>query len=395
LKLAFVVSWLNQYGGAERVLEAAHELFPDAPVYTSIFDPHALPAKYRTWDIRVSFLNRLPGIHHRHQIYLPFYPLAFESFDLREYDLVLSLTSAFAHGVVTAATTRYLSKYRERVVAATASTRHLCYCLTPARFLWLYRDYVERESIGRVPRAILPRLISGLRQWDRLAAERVDEFIAISRVVQARIAKFYRRDSIIIHPPVHVHHFHLAPPSEIGDYFLIISRLVPYKRIDLAVQAFNRLGLPLVIAGDGRDRARLEKLAGANIRFVGRASDAERSKLMARCRAFIFPGEEDFGIAPLEANAAGRPVIAFASGGTLDTVVEGVNGVLFREPTADSLAERVQNFDPTAFDPGELRTHAEKFDVRVFQQKLMQAINDNAAPARAAPSRLAASMSAH
>jgi glycosyltransferase involved in cell wall biosynthesis len=363
LKIAFVVSWLNQHGGAERVLEAAHDLYPDAPIYTSIYDPHALPALYRSWDIRVTFLNHFPGVHRRHQLYLPFYPLAFESLDLRGFEVVLSIPSAFAHGVLTG-----------------SATRHLCYCLTPARFLWQYREYVENEAVGRRARFVLPFLVSPLRQWDRLAAERVDEFVAISRVVQSRIAKFYRRSSTIIYPPVAVSDFHLAPSSEVGDYFLMISRLVPYKRVDLAVQAFNQLGLPLVIAGDGRDRARLEKMAQPNIRFVGRVSDAERQSLMARCRAFVFPGEEDFGIAPLEANAAGRPAIAFAGGGALDTIVEGLNGVFFREPTAASLAERVSTFDASAFEPGGLRAHAERFDVVVFQQTLRELVEGNTAP---------------
>lgn len=360
MKIAFVVSWLNQYGGAERVLEAAHELYPEAPVYTSIYDPYALRPIYRTWDIRVSFLDRFPGVHRHHQLYLPFYPLAFESLDLRGYDVVLSIPSAFAHGVLTP-----------------PSTRHLCYCLTPARFLWQHRDYVENEAVGGLARRVLPLLVSPLRQWDLLAAERVDEFLAISRVVQARIAKFYRRTSTIIHPPVAVSDFHLAPGSEIGDYFLIVSRLVPYKRVDLAVRAFNQLGLPLVIAGEGRDRARLESMAHPNIRFVGRISDSELRNLLAHCRAFVFPGEEDFGIAPLEANASGRPVIAFAGGGALDTIVEGLNGILFREPSADSLAESVRALDASAFEPREIRAHAERFDVGVFQQRLGEQIEGN------------------
>ncbi len=353
MKIAFVHSWLNQYGGAERVLEAAHELFPHAPVYTSIYDPKALPPLYRTWDIRVSFMNRLPAVHRRHQFYLPFYPLAFESFDLRGYDLVLSIPSAFAHGVLTS-----------------ASTRHVCYCLTPARFLWQYRDYVENEALGRAVRAVLPLVVSPLRGWDRLAAERVDEFIAISRVVQSRIAKFYRRTSAIIYPPVHTESFHPVPASEVSDYYLIVSRLVPYKRVDLAIEAFNALGLPLVIAGDGRDRMRLQKKAKQNVLFLGRVSDMQRYELMARCRALVFPGEEDFGITPLEANASGRPVIAYAGGGALDTIIGGVNGVVFREPTVESLLECLSTFDASEYNPAELRAHAEKFDLRVFQQEL-------------------------
>ncbi len=359
MKIALVVSWLNQYGGAERVLEAAHELFPQAPVYTSIYDPGALPAAYREWDIRVSFLDRLPGAHRHHQRYLPLYPLAFESFKLDGFDLILSIPSAFAHGV-----------------RVPASTPHLCYCLTPARVLWQYQEYVENEAVGPVVRAALPAAVRPLRAWDRRAAARVSEFAAISRVVQERIRKYYGRASRIIYPPVDVGHFQPALAGEIEDYYLIVSRLVPYKRVDLAIAAFNELGLPLLIAGDGRDRPRLERLAGPTVRLLGRVSDAERRGLMARCRALIFPGEEDFGLTPLEANASGRPVIAFAGGGALDSICEGVNGSLFREASAASLAECVRSFDAAAFDPRRIRAHAEQFDASIFKQALSAFVRD-------------------
>jgi glycosyltransferase involved in cell wall biosynthesis len=357
VRLAFVVSWLNQYGGAERVLEAAHALFPNAPVFTSIYDPRAMPHEYRAWDIRVSALDRLPFIHHHHQFFLPLYRYAFESFDLRGYDVILSIPSAFAHGV-----------------KKPAHARHLCYCLTPARFLWQYADYVQNEAVNGAARVLLPTVVSSLRDWDRRAAARVDEFIAISREVQQRIAKFYGRQSRIIYPPVDVNSFHIAPPSEIDDYFLIVSRLIPYKRIDLAIEAFNRTGLPLVIAGDGRDRPRLEALAAPNIQFVGRVLDSDRLRLMARCKAFVFPGQEDFGITPLEANAAGRPVIAYGGGGALDTIVEGLNGVLFHTPNASALSDCLATFDDSAFDPRAIRAHAEQFDTSLFQQALKQRV---------------------
>ncbi len=357
LKLAFIVSWLNQYGGAERVLEAAHALFPDAPVYTSMYDPRVMPREYRAWDIRVSFMDRLPFVYRRHQLFLPLYRYAFESFDVSEYDAVLSITSAFAHGVNTR-----------------AAARHLCYCLTPARFLWQYDEYVQHEKVNGAARKFLPAIVSRLREWDKRAASRVDEFIAISREVQNRIAACYGRDACIVYPPVDVTAFHIAPPQDIGDYFLIVSRLIPYKRIDLAIEAFNQTGLPLVIAGDGRDRVRLQAHAKSNIKFLGRVSDAERLNLMARCKAFVFPGEEDFGITPLEANAAGRPVIAYGGGGALDTIVEGMNGVLFHAPTSNALIASLKNFRASDFDPQQIRAHAEKFDTRVFQEALKQRI---------------------
>ncbi len=339
------------------MLEAAHALFPDAPVYTSMYDPRAMPRAYRTWDIRVSFMDRLPWVYRRHQFFLPLYRYAFESFDLSQFDVVLSITSAFAHGV------------NKRPDA-----QHLCYCLTPARFLWQYDEYVQHEAVNGVARKFLPAVVSSLRAWDRRAAARVDEFIAISHQVQSRIAAAYGREACLIYPPVDVSAFQIAPASEIGDYFLIISRLIPYKRIDLAVEAFNATGLPLVIAGDGRDRARLQARAKSNIKFLGRVSDRERLDLMAHCKAFVFPGEEDFGITPLEANAAGRPVIAYGGGGALDTVIPHRNGVLFHAPTTEALIECLTGFDAAAFDAQQIRAHAEKFDTVVFQQALRQRI---------------------
>lgn len=356
MNLALVFSWLNQYGGAERVLEVLHDMYPAAPIFTSIYRPAALPERYRSWDIRPSFLNRLPLIKRRHQPFLPLYPLAFESFDLRGYDVVLSLTSAFGHGVITP-----------------AETRHICYCLTPARFLWNYHAYIEREGVGRLTQWALRPFLKALRQWDRLAADRVDEFVAISRTVQARIRKTYRREARIIYPPVETS---LATGrAEPEDYYLIVSRLIPYKRIDLAVQAFNRLGLPLRIIGDGRDRAALQAMARPNIQFLGYVSDdGQVRQQMAHCRAFIFPGEEDFGIAPLEAMAAGRPVIAYAAGGALDTLDEGRTGVFFRQPTPEALMQAVRELEALSFDGEAIRRHAQTFGVARFQREIGELI---------------------
>ncbi len=355
MNLAIVCSWLNQYGGAERVLEVVHDMYPSAPVYTSIYTPEALPESYRHWDIRTTFLDRLPLVKRRPQLFLSLFPLAFESLDLRGYDVVLSLTSAFAHGVITP-----------------AETVHVCYCLTPTRFLWNYAAYIEREGVGRLGRAVLPMVLHRLRAWDRLAADRVDRFIAISRTVQTRIEKYYRRESPIIYPPVDVG----EPAGDVTpeDYYLIVSRLVPYKRVDLAVAAFNELGLPLRIVGAGRDRQALEDMAGPNIRFLGYVNDEAKRELTARCRALLFPGEEDFGIVPLEAMAAGRPVIAYGAGGALDTIVEGKTGLFFREPTADALADAVRRMETTRFDPAVLRAHAERFSTPRFQRELDEAL---------------------
>ena len=331
-------------------------MYPEAPIYTSIYRPEALPDAYRSWDIRPSFLNRLPLITRRHQAFLPLYPLGFESLDLRGYDVVLSLTSAFGHGVITSAT-----------------TQHVCYCLTPARFLWNYHGYVAREGIGRVARAGLLLFMRGLRQWDRVAADRVDEFISISRTVQRRIHKYYRQESAIIYPPVNTEgEVSIAPPE---DYYLIVSRLVPYKRIDLAVQAFSDLGLPLRIIGDGRDRAALERLAGPSIEFLGYVPDDRQVReQMARCRAFIFPGEEDFGITPIEAMAVGRPVVAYRAGGALDTIAEGRTGLFFDEATPEALADAVRRLDRHDFDPEALNRHAQRFGVERFERELSRVL---------------------
>lgn len=363
MRVAIVASWLNQYGGAERVLEVLHEMYPEAPIYTSMYEPTAMPESYRQWDIRTSFMQRLPLVKKRHQMFLPLYPLAFEQLDIDGYDVVISNSSAFCHGVITR-----------------PETCHICYCLTPARFLWNYHEYVRREKIGRLARVLVPLALRSLRTWDVAAANRVDYFVAISRVVQSRIAKYYRRHSEIIYPPVDTARYEIS--DEVDDYFLVVSRLVPYKRIDLAVRAFSELGLPLKVVGDGRDRASLAKLAAPNVEFLGRIPDKDVRRLYSRCRAFVFPGEEDFGLTPIEAQAAGRPVIAYAAGGALDTVIEGETGVLFREPTAESLAEAVRGFDAHQFDPVRIREHAMRFDVTVFKERLARFVVESLAKHR-------------
>jgi glycosyltransferase involved in cell wall biosynthesis len=356
--IAIIHDWLNQVGGAEAVLRVLKEMFPAAPIYTSIYWREAMPAEYRAWDIHTSFMDRLPLVKQHHQPFLLLYPLAFRSFDLRGCDLILSNKSAFAHCV---------TKLR--------GATHICYCLTPTRFVWNYDTYVEQENIPTWARAVLPFTLGWLRRWDRAAADCVDHFVAISNAVRERIAKFYGRDSTVIHPPIRCDEYTLTDQPD--DYFLILSRLVPYKRIDLAIEAFNRLGLPLVVAGDGRDRLRLETMAGPSVCLLGRVSDDERRRLLAHCRALIFPGEEDFGIASLEAQASGRPVIAYAAGGALDTVIDGTTGILFREQTADALAEAVRGFDDRKFDPHVLRQNAACFDVAIFKDKLRQFIDES------------------
>ncbi|MCC6176583.1 MAG: glycosyltransferase [Chloroflexi bacterium] len=350
MRVALTHDYLNQYGGAERVLEQLHDLYPDAPIYTSMYDRQAMPACYRTWDIRTSFMQRLPLVTKRHQAYLMAYPIAFESFDMSGYDVVISNSSAFCKGIVTG-----------------PNTLHISYCLTPMRWVWRYRDYVERERLGAMTRAVLPPLIHYLRLWDAGAATRVDRFIAISTAVAARIKKYYRRDSEIIYPPVDTDQFTTTQPR--GEYYLTVARLIPYRRIDLVVEAFRTLGLPVKIVGDGRDRARLQARATPNIEFLGRVDDESLRELYAGCRGYLFPGEEDFGIAPVEAQAAGKPVAAYAAGGSLDTVIDGETGVLFREQTPEALAGAVRRLERLSFDPERIRQNAERFSASVFRQR--------------------------
>jgi glycosyltransferase involved in cell wall biosynthesis len=345
-------------GGAEGVLEMLAKMFPEAPVFTTIYWRQGMPAHYRTWDIRTTWLDRAPFIYWHHQPFLPLYPLAVESIDLRGYDLILSNKSGFCHGVRTS-----------------SKQLHIDYCLTPTRYVWDYSGYTKREGLGRVTGLALRPLIHWLRRWDRRAADGVNHFVAISREIQSRIARFYERDSTIIYPPVDIERFcPSAEPS--GDYFLIVSRLIPYKRIDLAVRACSELGAPLIVGGEGRDRAALEAAAGPTVRFVGHVPDEELGELMAHCRAFIFPGYEDFGITPLEAQAAGRPVIAYAAGGALDTVIDGETGIFFHEQTPEALADAIRRLETTDFDPAAIRRNAERFSVARFKDELSAFIKE-------------------
>jgi glycosyltransferase involved in cell wall biosynthesis len=355
MKIALVHDYLNQMGGAERVLLALHALYPDAPIYTSLYDPARVDPTFQQMDVRPSFLQHLPLARRHHQLFLLLYPFAFERLDMREYDLVISSSSAFAKGVITR-----------------PDALHICYCHTPMRWVWAYQDYVQRERLGALVRLLLPFAITPLRVWDQMSATRVDYFIANSPAVAQRIAKYYRRSAVIIPPPVATSSHALSPVQD--DYFLIVSRLIPYKRLDLAIEACNHLRLPLKIIGEGRDWRRLERLAGPTIEFLGHIPDEQVRLMLARCQALIHPGEEDFGLAPLEAQASGRPVIAYAGGGALTSIIEGVTGVFFRERSAYSLADALRSFRPADFDPQAIRRHAEEFDLACFQRRIRQVI---------------------
>ncbi|HEX2173916.1 MAG TPA: glycosyltransferase [Dehalococcoidia bacterium] len=355
MKIAIVHDWLNQIGGAELVLEVLHELFPEAPIYTSMYDPDLMPPAYRGWDIRTTFMQRLPGVTRRHQAFLPVYPIAFGGLDLSAYDLVLSNTSGFGH-----------------IVRPRPDAVHINYCLTPPRFLYQPDAYLARERVPAAGRLALRPFIVALRCVDRTARWRVTRFVGISRAVVDRIRRVYDRPADLIYPPVRTDRF--PPGRGAGEYFLIVSRLIPYKRVDLAVRAFTTLGKPLVIVGDGRDRATLEALAGPTVRFLGRVPDTDLADLVGNCRAFVFPGEEDFGIAPIEAQAAGRPVIAFAGGGALETVIEGQTGRFFDRPDPESLIGAVERLEADRYDPAAIRAHARAFDIAVFRDRITRLV---------------------
>lgn len=369
-RTVLIHDYLNQYGGAERLLEVLHDLAPDAPVFTSIYDPDSMPPAYRKWDIRTSWIERIPGVHHHHQRALPVYPLAFERMELPACDLVLSSSSAFA-----------------KMVRPPTGAVHICYVHSPMRFAWDLDAYVARERLSNAARLALKPLMAVFRQRDRATADRVDRFVANSSVVRDRIRAYWGRDATVIHPPVEVDAFSPAPTAEIQDYFLMVSRLVPYKRFDLAIAACNALKLPLWIVGDGRDRSALAASAGPTVRFLGRVDDVELRHLYARCRASIFMSEDDFGIAQVESQAAGRPVIALAAGGAVDTVRDGVTGTHVREQTSASLVEALGRFERTSFDPDRLVAHARTFSRERFEGELVQLIEETMASARAGDRR--------
>lgn len=350
MKVAIVHDWLTNMGGAERVILALHDIFPDAPVYTMVHNPDRLPPEFSRIDIRTSFIQKLPRARTKYQTYLPLMPIAAEQFDLSGYDVVISSSHACAKGVITR-----------------PETLHICYCYTPMRYAWfLYHEYMRIEQVSRFKRLLIPPIMNYLRIWDRLAADRVDDFIAISNGVRQRIKKYYRRESSLIFPPVDTDFY--TPSEDIDDYFLVVSRLVAYKRVDLAIEAFNRLGWPLVVIGDGPEMEKLRKMAGPNVRMMGRLSDEETRKYYARCKAFIFPGEEDFGITPVEAQASGRPVVAYGAGGALDTVKGGVTGEFFYPQTADALTDVLRKLDLSKFDSTVIRRHAREFDTEKFKK---------------------------
>lgn len=352
MKIALVHDYLVQDGGAERVLHAFQEIWPEAPTFALLHDPKAMGSSFRGKDIRTSFLQRVPFALKRYKWFMPLMPAATEHHNLTGYDVVLSSTSAFAKGILTR-----------------PDTLHLCYCHTPTRYLWSdTHSYVNEQGLPFLVRKLMPLLLSQIRVWDRQAADRVDRFIANSETVSRRIRKYYQRESDVIHPPVETSRFSAATTP--GRYYLAGGRLVAYKRFDVVVRAFNKLGIPLKIFGEGPESAGLRAAAGPNIEFVGRVSERAKAELYAGAIAYLHPQEEDFGITAVEAMASGRPVIAYRRGGATETMVEGVTGAFIEDQSWEELANQIIRFEPKAYDARAIREHALAFDTEIFKDRI-------------------------
>jgi glycosyltransferase involved in cell wall biosynthesis len=358
VKVALVHDWLTGMRGGERCLEVFAELFPTADLYTLLHVPGSVSPAIENRRIVTSFIQRLPQAERRYRHYLPLFPAAVRAFDLRGYDLVLSSSHAVAKGV-----------------RVPAGALHVCYCFTPMRYVWdLYDDYFGPRA-GLAARVLMPPVAAWLRRWDRRTAAGVHQFVAISRFVAARIRRAYGRDADVIYPPVDVSRFRVDEAP--GEFYLVVSALTPYKRVDLAVEACNRLGRRLVIVGTGPEDRRLRAMAGPTVELLGWRDDAQTAELYTRCRALLFPPLEDFGITPLEAMAAGRPVIAFGAGGARETVVlpgegEPPTGLFFEHQTVEALVDAIRRFEASAhqFEPKVLRRRAEAFDRPLFRERV-------------------------
>jgi len=374
MRVALVYDRVNKIGGAERVLEALHEIFPDAPLYTAVYNPETAPWA-KKFKVIPSFLQKFPLAKSRHEVFPYLMPMAFESFSSRggpafggnfdEYDIVISVTSEAAKGILTK-----------------PQTFHLCYCLTPTRYLWSgYQEYF-RTSVFKL---FSSPLVAYLRHWDKIACERPDVYLAISEKVKKRIKKYYGRDSEILYPPVDLKKFQIPNSKsqtnskfkiQNSKYFLVVSRLVSYKRIDLVIEAFNQLGLPLKIIGKGIQEIMLKRMAKKNIQFLGQLTDEQLLSYYQNCQALIFPQEEDFGLVPLEAQACGKPVIAFGGGGALETIIEGKTGEFFSPQTSKALIKVVKNFKPEKYLPEDCRQQAEKFGKEIFKKKFKEFVEN-------------------
>ncbi|WP_163266770.1 glycosyltransferase [Chelativorans alearense] len=370
MRVAIVHYWLVSMRGGEKVVEALCDMYPGADIFTLVYDEERVSAKIRRHKVTPSFLQKIPGARKHYQSLLPLMPFALESLDLSGYDLILSSESGPAKGIVPG-----------------PQATHICYCHSPMRYLWDHYHFYRAGS-GLLTRALLPVLAPALRAWDVSTSARVDKFVANSHHVAARIEKYYRRDAAVLNPPVAVQDF--SPAAKIGDFYLCAGQLVGYKRVELAVEAFTKMAENLVVIGEGKEMARLKRMAGPTVTFLGRAPSPVLRDMLARCRALVFPGEEDFGIVPVEAMASGRPVIAFYGGGALDSVVPDRTGILFQEQSVQGLIEAVRRFRSmeTAFRPDLIRNHALQFSEANFKAKMQQIIDAELMRRHGAGSRL-------
>lgn len=357
MKVAIIHYWLVGMRGGEKVVEALCEMYPQADIYTHVYVPEMVSARIRQHRIIPSFINSLPRAAKMYKTYLPLMPLALEQLDLRGYDLVISSESGPAKGII-----------------PRSDALHVCYCHTPMRYIWnMYHDY--RDGAGRLTRLLIPPLAHYLRMWDVSSANRVDSFVANSETVARRIRRYYGADSVVIHPPVDTDAFSPASPSELGDYYLMAGELVSYKRPDLAVRAFNDMKLKLVVIGGGEMLDEVRRLAGPTVTVLGSQPFDVLKQHYAQCHALIFPGEEDFGMVPVEAMASGRPVVAFGRGGATETVVEGVSGVFFAEQTTEAISAAVKRLDEIKIDPKDIAEHARRFSREQFLEKMRRHID--------------------
>lgn len=350
-RVALIHDYLTQYGGAERVLEELALLFPNAPIFTLLYDERATGGAFAGRTIYTSFLQKLPGISSWYRLFPVLMPLAIERFDLSAYDIVISSSSSFAKGVLT----------REDAL-------HICYCHTPTRFAWFdYRKIAGHSLYPRWVSLFVPLFLPYIRLWDRMASARVDVYACNSHYIAEKIKKYYRRTATVIYPPVNTKRF--APEGD-GEYFLVVGRLLPYKRFDIAVSACTNLSLPLVVVGSGPELATLKRIAGPTVRFVGNVSDARLADLYAHASALVFPQEEDFGISAIESMASGRPVIAYRAGGAREYVKEGENGIFFEEQTVAGLSNALSRYATTTFDAQRIRQSALAFDRMRFRSAM-------------------------
>jgi glycosyltransferase involved in cell wall biosynthesis len=366
VKVALVHDWLTGMRGGEKVLEGLCELLPTADIFTLLHDRGSVSPLIERHRIETSFVQRLPFARARYRTYLPLFPFAVEQFDLDTYDLVVSSSHCVAKAAI-----------------APPGARHLCYCHSPMRYAWdQFDSYFGPDRVGpTASRWVYRPMLDRLARWDAATASRVDRFVANSAHVADRIRRYYNRVATIVYPPVDTTFFHPAAVTP-DSHFLVVSALVPYKRVELAIEACARVGASLRIVGDGPDRARLERLAGPNVAFLGRRSDEEIRDEYRRTAAVLLPGEEDFGIVPVEAQACGRPVVALGRGGALETIVNGETGILFDDPTAGSLATALERVTGTTFDTGRIRRYAERFSRERYLDEMRALVAETAgAPA--------------